>query len=170
MVALKYGEDILSVSLYWRARSAINHLARVHYITPRSDRIATVYQDEQFAPSGLTFTRQDEVNAPYLPWLPHYPGDLHSAMAGGKLPIAKIPAGTASKPGDESPYAGRAKFYRFHYGPYLLGMNMTAGETFRLSAPTGWTQALDLASGRPVKLNVPPKVGPMSTAVLSVGR
>jgi len=34
VVALKHGDDILYASLYWRARSAINHLARVHYIMP----------------------------------------------------------------------------------------------------------------------------------------
>lgn len=170
MVALKHGDDILYASLYWRARSAINHLARVHYIMPRSDRIATVYQDEQFAPSGLTFTRQDKVNAPYLPWLPHYPGDLHSAMAGEELPIAKIPAGIAFKPGEESPYAGRAEFYRLRYGPYLLGMNTTVGKTFELPSPAGRTRARELVSGKAVKWDMPIKVGPMSTAVLYVGR
>ena len=169
VVALKHGDDILYVSLYWRARNAINHLARVHHITPRFDRIATVYQNEQFEPSGLTFTRQDEVNAPYLPWLPRYPGDLHSAMAGEELPIAKMPAGMAFKPGDESPYAGRAEFYRLRYGPYLIGMNTTAEKTFELSAPAGRTRARELVSGKAVKWNKPIKVGPLSTIVLYVG-
>ena len=169
VVVVKHGDDVLYASLYWRARNAINHLARVHYITPRLDRIATVYQDEPFEPSGLTFTRQDEVNAPYLPWLPHYPGDLHSAMAGEEMPIAKIPPGIAFKPGDESPYAGRAEFYRLHYGPYLIGMNTTAGKTFDLPAPAGVSQALEVASGKTVKWNAPIKVGPMSTVVLYVG-
>ena len=166
MVAFKHSDDIVFASLYWRARNGINSLARVHYITPRFDRIATVYQDEQFEPSGLTFTRQDEVNAPYLPWLPHYPGDLHSAMAGEELPIAKIPAGTTFKPGDESPYVGRAEFYRLRYGPYLIGMNTTAGKTFELPAPAGVTQAQNLGADKVVKWNTPIKVGPMSTVVL----
>ncbi|MDQ2800879.1 MAG: hypothetical protein M3Y13_14705, partial [Armatimonadota bacterium] len=73
VLALKHGDDVLYVSLYWRARNAINYLARVHYVTPTVDHIAVVHEDEQFEPSGLTYTRPDEVNAPYLPWLPHYP-------------------------------------------------------------------------------------------------
>ena len=168
VVAVKHGDDVLYLSLYWRARSAINGLARVHYTTPRFDRIATVHQDEQFEPSGLTFTRQDEVNAPYLPWLPHYPGDLHSAMAGEEMPIAKIPAGVAFKAGDESPYAGRAEFYRLNYGPYLVGMNTTVGKTFDLAIPAGAVR--ELVSGKMVKPNTTVKVGPMSTVVLYVGR
>ena len=138
----------------------------MHYITPSFDRLATVHQDEEFEPSGLIFTRQDEVNAPYLPWLPHYPGDLHSAMAGETLPIAKIPDGLPFHPGDESPYAGRAEFYRLRYGPYLIGMNTTAGKTFELPVPAGTTQAQELVSGKTVKLNQAMKVGPMSTVVL----
>ena len=170
VLALKHGDDVLYASLYWRARNAINGLARVHYITPRFDCIATVHQDEQFEPSGLTFTRQDEVNAPYLPWLPKYPGGLHSAMAGEEQPIAKIPPGLAFKPGDESPYAGRAEFYHLRYGSYLIGMNTTAAKTFELPLPAGVSQAQSLTSGKTVSPNAPIKVGPMSTVVLYVGR
>ena len=36
VVAIKNDDDILYASLYWRARNAINFLARVHYITPVS--------------------------------------------------------------------------------------------------------------------------------------
>ncbi len=138
----------------------------MHYITPTVDRIAVVHQDEQFEPSGLTYTRPDEVNAPYLPWLPHYPGDLHSAMAGEELPIAKIPAGAAFKPGDESPYAGRAEFYRLRYGPYLIGMNTTRDKAFDLPLPAGVKNALELSSGKSRKSNGPLTVKPMSTVVL----
>ena len=166
VVALKHGDDVLYVSLYWRARNAINTLARVHYITPRIDRIAVVHQDEQFEPSGLTFIRQDEVNAPYLPWLPQYPGALHSAMAGEKLPISKIPDGVAFKPGDESPYAGRAEFYSLRYGPYLIGMNTTTSKTFELAVPAEAESVLELVSKKTVKSHAALKAGPMSTIVL----
>ena len=39
---------------------------------------------------------------------PRYPVAMHSAHAGEKLPIAKIPAGVKFKSGDESVYAGKA--------------------------------------------------------------
>ena len=41
VVALKNGDEILYTSLYWRANFAVNFLARVHYITPECDRVAT---------------------------------------------------------------------------------------------------------------------------------
>ena len=41
---------------------------------------------------------------------------MHSAHAGEKLPIAKIPAGVKFKPGDERVYAGKAEFYTLRYG------------------------------------------------------
>lgn len=167
VVALKHGDDILYASLYWRARNGINFLARVHYLTPQIDRIAVVHQDEQFEPSGLTYTRPDEVNAPYLPWLPHYPGDLHSAMAGETLPIAKIPDGIVFKPGEESPYAGKAEFYRLRYGPYLIGMNATQDKTFALSVPVGMRKAPELVSGKSLTLSGGAiQVGPMQTIIL----
>ena len=169
VVAVKHGDDVLYASLYWRARSAINGLARIHYTTPQMDRIATVHQDERFEPSGLKFTRQDEVNAPYLPWLPHYPGDLHSAMAGEEEPIAKTPPGLVYKPGDENPYAGRAEFYHLHYGPYVIGMNTTKAKTFYLPAPDGVTRARNVATAKAVRWDAPIPVGPMSTVVLYVG-
>ena len=56
-----------------------------------------------------------------------YPGDLQSAHAGEKLPIAKIPADVPFQPGQENLYAGRALFYTLRYGDYLIGMNASAG-------------------------------------------
>ena len=48
VMAIKNGGEIVYVSLYWRARNAINFLARVHYITPRFDRIAMVHEEVEF--------------------------------------------------------------------------------------------------------------------------
>lgn len=61
-IALKNGEEILYASLYWRANYAINYLARVHYITPEIDRIATIYEDIKFTPSGYTYKRPERTN------------------------------------------------------------------------------------------------------------
>ena len=169
VLALRHGDEILYVSLYWRARNAINNLARVHHLTPELDRIAVVRQEERFTPSGLVFTQPDEVNGQGLPWLPHYPGDMHSAHAGEQLPIAQIPAGLAFKPGDENAHAGRAEFYQLRYGPYLIGMNPTAAKTLDLPVPAGVKQARELVSGKALKLNGPLQVGPMSTVVLYLG-
>jgi hypothetical protein len=135
VLALKNGADILYVSLYWRARNAINNLARVHYITPSFDRVATVREQTQFTPSGLLYKRPKNTNAPWGPWLPRYPNEDNSAHAGEELPIAKIPEGIEFKPGQESVYAGKGDFYSFRYGPYLIGMNMTPDKTFDIIVP-----------------------------------
>jgi hypothetical protein len=88
VVALKNGDDILYVSLYWRAHKGINFLARVHYTTPRLDRIAVVRQETEFEPSGLFYTRRDAIGGA-APGGVHYPDDLHSAEAGEKLRLSK---------------------------------------------------------------------------------
>jgi hypothetical protein len=169
VLAVKHGDENLYVSLYWRARYAVNFLARVHYTTPRLDRIAVVREDEQFEPSGEFWTRPDWVNMGFGGGGVHYPDDLHSAETGEKLPIAKIPAGVPFRPGDESPYAGRASFYQLRYGPYLIGMNATADKSYDLVPPEGLSAASapDLVSGRTLPLHA--KVAPHSTVVLYVG-
>ncbi len=170
VVAVKRGDEMLYVSLYWRARNGVNFRARMHSTTPAFDRIAVVRQDERFTPSGLTFRQPDEINGQGLPWLPHYPGDLHSAHAGEEQPIAKIPEGIPFKPGEENAYAGRADFYTLRYGPYLIGMNSSEDKIFALQAPAGLKKASELTSGKTLTLTGPLKVGPMSTVVLYVGK
>jgi hypothetical protein len=145
VVAVKHRDEIFYTSLYWRARYGINNLARVHYITPRFDRIAVVRQDTKFEPSGEFYTRPDWINFGFGNGGPKYPVELHSAHAGEKLPIAKIPDGIEFRPGNENVHAGKGQFYTLRYGPYTIGMNTTTNQTFELD-------------GR--------KVGPRSTLVL----
>lgn len=169
VLALKNGGDILYVSLYWRARNAINHLARVHYITPNFDRIATVRQETKFEPSGMTFKRPNGTNAPWAPWIPKYPNEANSAHAGEELSIAKIPAGIDFKPGQESVYAGKGDFYTLRYGPYLIGMNMTTNKSFDLAGPEG-ANVKELVSKTNAPSSAVKKVGPRSTVVFYVGQ
>ncbi len=167
VLAVKHGDSVFYASLYWRARTAINFLARIHATSPRYDRYGVVMENEQFAPSGMTYTKPDWVNFDFGNGGLKYPDNAHSAYTGEKLPIAKIPAGVAFKPGDESPYAGRASFYHLRYGSYLIGMNSTLDKTFALDVPAGIVRAPELISGK--TLTVPEQglsVGPMSTVVL----
>ena len=165
-MAVKHGEEIFYASLYWRARYAINFLARVHAITPQYDRIAVVRQDEEFAPSGLTYTRPDWTNFDFANGGPKYPEEFHSAHAGEKLPIAQIPAGVPFRPGDESPYAGRASFYKLRYGRYLVGMNATTDQTFDLAIPPGPAAAEELVSRKELPAGGTLKVPASSTVIL----
>ena len=166
VVAIKNGDEILYASLYWRARNAVNFLARVHDMTPRFDRIADVFEDAQFEPGGLFYTRPDWINMGFGNGGLKYPGDLHSAEAGEKFPIAKIPDGVRFRPGDESVYAGKADFYILRYGNYLIGMNMTTDKTFELKTPAGGIEAKELVSGKTMRLDASLKVAPRSTVVL----
>ena len=125
-----------------------------------------VRQEEQFEPSGLEYTRPDWINMGFGGGGQRYPGDLHSAHAGEKLPIAKVPAGVKFKPGDENVYAGRAQFYRLQYGSYLIGMNSTTDKTFDLAVPAGFASAPELVSGKTIELSGPVKVAPRTTVIL----
>jgi len=170
VVAIKNGDEILYASLYWRARYGINHLARVHYTTPQMDRIAVVQVATKFTPSGLFYPRPDWVGCAFLKGEPKYPSGLHSATAGERLPIAKIPDGVKFKPGDENAHAGKGDFYTLRYGDYLIGMNLTTDQTFELTPPPGVTEAHELVSQTILKLDAPLKVPPRSTVVLWFGK
>lgn len=167
VLAMKHGDDVLYASLYWRAHRGVNFLARVHYMTPHLARLATVRQETEFEPGGMTFARRNWIDFGFGTGGHRYPGDPQSAHTGEELPIAKIPDGIRFQPGDESVYAGKGSFYTLRYGPYLIGMNCTQDKTFRLEAAAGQPiEGIDLHSGTPVTLAQKPEVGPMSTRVV----
>lgn len=168
VVALKDGEATFYASLYWRARYAINFLARVHYTTPTVDHIAVVREDVQFQPSGESYTRPDHAISGFGNGGPGYPVQLHSAHACEVLPIAKIPRGVSFKAGQESVYAGRGDFYTLSYGPYLIGMNMSEDRTFDLKVPSDASSVRNLGSGKSAGPGARLSVAPRSTVVLKV--
>lgn len=170
VVAIKHGDEILYASLYWRARFAVNFLARVHYLTPQYSRIAVVHEETELESSGLTYNRPDWTNMGFGGGGLKYLGDIHSAHTGEKLPIARIPEGVKFHPGDESVYAGKGSFYTLRYGPYLIAMNMTTDKSFELKAPAGVQHATDLDSGKAVEFGSPVPVGPRSTLILYLGK
>lgn len=134
VIALKNGDEILYASLYWRANFAVNSLARIHYINPVIDRIATVFEEVKFTDSGLTYTRPERVNF-FFSDANHFYPEIKSAHTGQQLPIAKIPEGVTYKPGSENIYAGKGDFYTLRYGKYLIAMNCTKDRSFDLEIP-----------------------------------
>jgi hypothetical protein len=169
VVAIKHGNDIFYASLYWRAKYAINFLARVHDISPRYERIAVLSEQTDFIDSGQIYTRPDWIDQ----YMAHggytYPGGLHSALAGEQLPIAQFPPGDTTRYGSEDPFAGRGTFYQLRYGNYLIGMNSSDQKTFQLAVPAGLGQARDLISGTVRNLSEPINIPPRSTVVLWLG-
>lgn len=165
VVALKNGDEILYTSLYWRANFAVNFLARVHYITPECDRVATVFEDIRYTPSGYTYTRPERNNLFFSPARNFYP-EVKSAHTGEQLPIARIPDGVEFKPGQESVYAGKGDFYTLRYGKYLIAMNCTRDRTFEVAVPT--EGRVHTFPGKEVVRDKVLTVQPRSTTVLIV--
>ena len=171
VVAIKRGEEVLYVSLYWRARYAVNFLARVHHLLPRYSRIAVVREDTEFDASGLTYQRPDWVNMGFGNGGHHYPGKLHSAHTGESLPIAKVPENVKFKPGQENAHAGKGTFYTLRYGDYLIAMNTTRDRTFELKLPTDAKPVKELVSGRTnLSSGAVERVPPRTTVVIYSGR
>jgi hypothetical protein len=166
VVALKHGDEILYASLYWRARPAINFLARVHHLTPTTSRIAVVRERIDFTPSGTFFTRPDWTNFGFANGGMRYPDGLHSAHAGEQLPIPQPPPGIELDPGKESVYAGKGDFYVLRYGSYLIAMNCAANKSASLDLPTA-ERISDLRTGAALTV-ASVAVPPQTTQVLLV--
>jgi hypothetical protein len=166
VVAVKHGEEIFYASLYWRARFAINFLARIHDLTPRFSRIAVVAEQTEFTPSGLTYKRPNWTNMDYAGGGLNYNDGAVSSHAGEELPVAQVPRSVQFKLGDESVYAGKGDFYTLRYGAFLIGMNMTKGKNFTLKVAADMTDAVDLVTGRKYQAGSVIPIGPRSTVVL----
>jgi hypothetical protein len=169
VVAIKHGSEILYVSLYWRSRLGINRLARVHYLKPRYQQVAVVYEDVKFEPSGQVWKRPNWTNFGFGNGGLKYPVKVDSAHAGEEIPIPKLPADLNVQPNQDQPYAGRADFYELRFGAYFIAMNATKEKTFEATVPAGAKDARDLVSGKNIALGEKLKVGPRSTVVLYRG-
>ena len=168
VVAIKNGDEVFYASLYWRARYAINNLARIHYLTPTIERDATVLQHTKFVDSGMVYELPDMANEAqskrHEKMLKQ--AGVHRAEAGEKQPIAKLPADVKGfKPGKENVYAGKGDFYQMQYGPYLIAMNCTKSRRYKLDIPNTFRGATDLATGREI-LSRSLLVQPWQTVVL----
>ncbi|WP_371750461.1 Tat pathway signal sequence domain protein [Streptomyces sp. NBC_01283] len=166
-LAVKRGQELFYCSLYFRARQAVNNLARVHLLTPTSERSATIWVQPAFDPANPptdTFNVQDWVSTDYAINSPELvpnttaggntpPGPaLHQAWAGLQLPIAPVPpdcnptAGTTNVTGLEKLMVGKAPFYFLDYAGYLVAMNTTDDHTFTFDPPRS-THSVCLPSG-----------------------
>jgi hypothetical protein len=171
VVAVRHGKDIIYASLYWRANYGVSGLARVHYVTPVTDRMATVALDRQeFEPAGLSYTRPNNPHINGHRFSIRYPDDGDVWSAGEQQPVARLPAGARYVPGEDSAYAGRADYYELRYGPYLFAMNSSKGKTFTVSLPAREGNVQELVSGAIVKpATASLALKPGTTAVLYLG-
>lgn len=183
-IALKRGREIFYSSLYYRARQGVNDLARVHLLTPESERSATVRETSVFRKNSAdTFTVQDWAcwdfavndsgNASTVPAGGRkYPGtEVHQALKGEKFFLAPVPADVpdpalgSTTLGVEKVLVGKAPFYVLEYAGYIVAMNTTADQTFTFRSD-GAEQAVNLRTGKHMNVRRPIQVPPLTTVVL----
>jgi hypothetical protein len=171
VVAVKHGNEILYASLYWRANFGISGLGRVHYVTPQTDRVATVALDRQeFDASGLAYTRPDNPHLNGHRFSVPYPDDGPVWTAGEQQPIARLPAGTRYAPGEDNLFAGRADYYQLTYGPYLIAMNSSKDKSFDVALPRRTRAVTDLVTRQAIAPDVEKlPLKPGTTAVIHLG-
>ena len=161
IVAIKHGGDRLWIAPYWEAKTGtgINGLARFYFSTTNYDQYGVLETTPQFTFSGLFYLRPNLMDKPeenfYVP-----PDDPTNAYAGERLPVGVTPAPAT----DDQPFRGKASFYAFRYGNYLVGLNMNPARNYQLNVPAEFTGGSNLITGLPV--TAPVMVGPTSTVVL----
>lgn len=158
VVALKNGSDVLFAELFWRARRGINNLAKIHFLTPASEQIATIFQEQEFLPSGKFSIEPDWVVYGFRGNRFRYPGGYYRQLkAGMKIPVAEH--------SDDLTFAGKAEFYRCSYGRYEIAMNSTRREkTYSFTVPAGEYRVLP--DGPVLKGGSVMEVKPGTTVVL----
>jgi hypothetical protein len=142
------------------AGRAIGDLGVLEFIRPDMDRLVDFRPESATPRSGLSLT----LKQPY--------GDRTYAQT----PLPPGYSAWPESPADSvDPRAGLAYFYRLNYGAYLVGMNTTQPGSYRettytLVIPEGVTAAMDIATGEPVNLKKPVRLGPGETRVLLLQR
>jgi fibronectin type 3 domain-containing protein len=144
ILALKHGDDRLWITPYWEAKTGtgINGVARFQYDTPSYTQYGVLQAVPQFTFGG-SFTRTtDDIDKPEgFQWTPPEPRPLQ-AYGGEILPLGPTPADASS----DAPFRGKADFYAFRFGRYLMGINASEDHSYSLKPPVGFTSATDLIS------------------------
>ncbi|MGN0854122.1 MAG: hypothetical protein ACI4R9_01230 [Kiritimatiellia bacterium] len=157
VVAAKYGEEVLYVNAYYRARGAINNLARIHFVRPDSEFAATVWCDEEFQPDGdrteyvhnyFQYGWQGKLYDGYRQ--PDPDGtDAYSTALGIAWPPQNVRGGMTEPVARRG---GRADFYHVNWGPYEVCINDDpAAKSRDYTLPKGSGVYLDVATKERVR-------------------
>ena len=169
-LAVKNGDEVMYVSLYWRARYSINNLARLHYLGSDFEYDATIHTHTEFEASEYTYEMPDYTNAPFTAKLEgsYKKEGMYLATAGQEQAIAKVPESQEGwEPGKENMYAGKGDFYTMQYGSYFIAMNCTDDQSYPLEIPAKFQESQDLVTTKQIKKNKM-TVKPLQTVVLFV--
>ena len=140
VVALKHGKEILYVNAYYRARNAINNLARVHFVRPEMEVAATVFCDVEFeqAKDGKGNPKTQKVEDFFqYGWQGRLYDGYRTAADGDDVewPPKNVRGRIVEPVGTRG---GRADFYVVRYGPYIVAINdANDGKPRKLAVPDG---------------------------------
>jgi hypothetical protein len=162
IVAIKHGSERLWIAPYWQAKLGINGLARFHYSTTNYEQYGVLETIPQFNFSGAYITRPAYMDNQVANFYVPYDKPIN-AYAGERLPVGMVPP-LAS---DNGPFCGKAAFYAFRLGHYLVGMNANPAQSYELKVPPDFAGGSNLITG--LAVNLPVMVGPGSTVVLYLG-
>ncbi|MDF7801928.1 hypothetical protein P4C99_20800 [Pontiellaceae bacterium B1224] len=145
IIALKHGDDRLWVEPYWQAKSGsgINGVARFQYDAPNYTQYGVLETVPQFTFDGFytrTINHIDKQST--FQWLPPEPRPLQ-AYGNEILPFGLIPEDASI----DQPFRGKADFYAFRFGRYLMGINASEEKTYTLKTPPGFSSATNLVTG-----------------------
>ncbi|MFO7904931.1 MAG: discoidin domain-containing protein [Pirellulaceae bacterium] len=179
--AAKHGDTMFTGS-FFLDKAGVTPYGRIHYTTPRIERIATFKVDVEF--NGADHKYAIEGNLP---------GDRKSVLAGRQRSAVAPPPNLIEPPGSSPPQSAKgiseagshvwmgsderssmADQYRVRFGDYLVAMNTTVEGTYReqsftIPVDSNATEALDLVSGQMIDLSKPVELGPRTTIVLYLG-
>ena len=162
ILALKHGGERLWITPYWQAKngSGINGVARFQYDTETHTQFGVLETVPQFVIGGSYSRPPEDIDKPEgFQWKPPEPRPLN-AYGNEVLPLGPQPPGATV----DGPSRGKADFYAFRFGRYLMGINASESQKYTLKTPVGFTGALDLVSGRIRK--DPVVVAPVSSVAL----
>jgi hypothetical protein len=144
IAAIKHGNERLWIEPLWQAKegTGINGIGRFHYSTPSYDQYGTFETSPQFDFSGSYFVRPfTQIDGPAT--TQYSPPDPPTQAYGGE----KLPIGNELSAHDDTPFRGRAAFWGFRFGSYLLGMNASSDTSYQLKTPLRFVSAPDLLTG-----------------------
>ena len=171
VLAIKHGQQRLFLNFYYRQEFGVSGAVRILDVTPAIMRIATVKSHYEVVSAGKEWTRPDIIDFERSGGFPPPGQRIHQAWQGEQLPISKRPDdATEPRYGAWGPFVGKAAFYSLRYGDYLIAINTTLDKTYDLDPPPKEKAAVDLVSGKEIKLSGPLKVEPLSTVVLWFGK
>jgi hypothetical protein len=164
LVAIKRGEELTWIEVYWQARGGIHSTGRAFQITPTDARVSHLRINPQFDWNGYWRAQGDQVRWDSKPFQ-SYLGTVHQAYFNDKYLEGTAPAYAPGSRKEE--FVGRASFYSARFGRFLVGINMDKAKAYPLKTPAGFTSAPELITG--MRKTGPVTVAPFSAVVLDLG-